>query len=162
MSACNKFKESIIHLACRRAEFSIVQMILTHGGDVTIMDDFGRSVLHDTCWRPDPRFDIATLILDQHLEMVFYLDSRGCSPLQYVPQGLWIQWCAYLFHQKDKYWPRKEGQSATHAGDHRVHVVKEKRSRCDSGSDTSSSCCEGLKRFRLTNEGESDEDTVAL
>jgi hypothetical protein len=46
MSACNRFSESIVHMACRRAELDVVQFILTHGGDVNIVDDYGRTPLH--------------------------------------------------------------------------------------------------------------------
>ena len=109
MSACNKFSESIIHMACRRSEFEIVEFIIANGGDISIVDDYGRTVLHDACWRSEARFDIATMILDFKIDLLFQLDARGFPPLQYVPQELWIHWCAYLFHQKEKYWPIKEG-----------------------------------------------------
>jgi len=105
MSACNKYSESIVHMACRRSEFAIVDFVLSNGGDVSIVDDYGRTVLHDACWRIEPRFDIVTMILDNDSSILFYLDARGCSPLKYVREEHWIHWCAYLFHQKDKYWP---------------------------------------------------------
>ena len=105
MSARNKYSESIFHTACRRSEFEIVEFIFSHGGDSTVVDDYGRTVLHDACWRVEPRFDIATLLLDHRLDLLFQLDVRGCPPLQYVKQDNWIHWCAYLFHQKDRYWP---------------------------------------------------------
>lgn len=105
MSACNRFKESIVHMAARRAELDVVEFILDHGADLTIVDDYGRTPLHDACWRPEPRFDIVTLIMDRHLDLVRYSDKRGSIPLKYVREEHWVQWCAYLYHQREKYWP---------------------------------------------------------
>ena len=115
MSACNKFSESIVHMACRRSEFNIVDFILSNGGDSGIVDDFGRTILHDACWRIEPRFDIVTLILERNLSLLFYLDTRECSALQYVREEHWLQWCAYLFHQKESYWPLKDNQRQSDA-----------------------------------------------
>lgn len=113
MSACNKYSESIFHMACRRSEFEIVDFILTNGGDLSIIDDYGRTVLHDACWRVEPRFDIATLLLDHRPDLLFQLDVRGSPPLQYVKQDSWIYWCAYLFHQKERYWPATATSSSS-------------------------------------------------
>lgn len=104
MSACNKYSESIVHMACRRSDFQTTEFVLKNGGDLSIVDDYGRTALHDACWRTEPRFDIVTLILDQNLDILFYLDVRGCPPLKYVQEEHWSHWCAYLFHQKEKYW----------------------------------------------------------
>ena len=106
MSACNKYSESIVHMACRRSEFETVLFVLSNGGDLSIVDDYGRNVLHDACWRIEPRFDIVTMILDGNIELLFHLDARGCPPLKYVREEHWAQWCAYLFHQKEKYWAK--------------------------------------------------------
>ena len=91
-------------MACRRSEFPIAEFIIRHGGDCNIVDDFGRTPLHDACWRVEPRFDIVTLLLDYNLDLLRIVDVRGASPLKYIREEHWLQWCAYLFHQKDKYW----------------------------------------------------------
>ena len=62
MTACNRFGESIVHMACRRADFEVVDFLLENIGDVWGVDDFGRTPLHDACWRPEPRFDIVTCL----------------------------------------------------------------------------------------------------
>jgi len=105
MSACNKFSESIVHMACRRSQFDMVDFIVRHGGDICIVDDYGRTPLHDACWRLSPQFDIVTLLLDRNVDLIRMIDVRGASPLKYVPENMWLQWCAYFHHQKDKYWP---------------------------------------------------------
>jgi ankyrin repeat protein len=104
MSACNKYSESVVHMACRRGSFEVADFILSNGGDCNIIDDYGRTPLHDACWRMDPRFDVVTLLLDRNLDLLRTLDVRGSTPLKYVREEHWIQWCAYIFHQKEKYW----------------------------------------------------------
>ena len=105
MNACNKFSESIVHMSCRRAKYDVVEFLLSHGGDASIVDDYGRTPLHDACWRLEPAFDIVTLILDKNNELLRCSDARGAIPLRYVPQAHWAQWCVYLYHQREKYWP---------------------------------------------------------
>jgi hypothetical protein len=105
MNACNKFSESIVHMVCRRANYSVVEFVLKHGGDVTIIDDYGRTPLHDACWRLEPAFDVVTMLLDINPNLLRYSDARGALPLKYVPQDNWVPWCVYLYHQKEKYWP---------------------------------------------------------
>lgn len=106
MSACNQYSESIVHMACRRAELDVVEFVLQNGGDITIVDDFGRTPLHDAFWRIEPRFDIVTMILDKNLDLLRYADKRGCIPIKYVREEHWIHWCAYFYHQREKYWPK--------------------------------------------------------
>ena len=104
MTACNRFGESIVHMACRRADFEVVDYLLDNIEGVWGVDDFGRTPLHDACWRPEPRFDIVTCVLDKNLHLLRVLDVRGANPLNYVREEHWTQWCAYLFHQKERYW----------------------------------------------------------
>lgn len=105
MNACNKFGESIVHMACRRSTFEVVDFIMRNGGSSWFVDDFGRTPLHDACWRSEPRFDIVTLILNVCPELLFVQDVRGSLALNYVREEHWLQWCAYFYHQRDKYWP---------------------------------------------------------
>lgn len=104
MSACNRFSESIVHMACRRSKREIIEFILDHGADLEIIDDFGRTPLHDACWRPEPQFDVVTLICDRNLDLLRHSDARGSIPLNYVREEHWVQWCAFLFNQIEKYW----------------------------------------------------------
>ena len=104
MTACNRFGESIVHMACRRADFDVVDFLLENTGGVWGVDDYGRTPLHDACWRAEPRFDIVTCLLDKNLHLLRVLDVRGANPLNYVREEHWTQWCAYLFHQKERYW----------------------------------------------------------
>jgi len=110
MSACNKYSESIVHIACRRANYDVVEYILNSGGDYNIQDDYGRTPLHDACWRLEPRFDIVTLLLDRNIDLLRMVDVRGATPLSYIRPEHWLQWCAYFYHQKEKYWKAQMGE----------------------------------------------------
>lgn len=85
MTACNRFGESIVHMACRRADFDVVDFLLENTGGVWGVDDYGRTPLHDACWRPEPRFDIVTCLLDKNLHLLRVLDVRGAKPPQLRP-----------------------------------------------------------------------------
>jgi ankyrin repeat protein len=106
MSACNQYGESLIHLACRRSSFQIVQFLLTHGASAVTVDDFGRTPFHDACWRPDPRFDIIVCLLQHSPELIRCQDIRGSFALAYICKDNWAMYCAFLFHQRDLYWPK--------------------------------------------------------
>ena len=107
MSACNQHSESIVHMACRRSSIEVVEFMLMNGAVLDIVDDRGRNPLHDACWSIEPRFEVASLVMDTNLNLIMQSDCRGASPLAYVPKDHWIDWCAFLFHQKDKYWAMK-------------------------------------------------------
>ena len=92
MSACNSYSESLLHIACRRASFDVVLFVLQHGGDPSIVDDFGRTPLHDACWRTSQRFDIVTMLIDYNRDLLRQADIRGSTPLSYVQKGHWLEW----------------------------------------------------------------------
>lgn len=104
LSACNRFSESIVHMACRRSSIEVIKFLIDNGADITIADDYGRTPLHDACWRPEPCFDIVALLLNHNLDLLRYQDVRGFIPLHYVREEHWLQWCAFFFNQIEKYW----------------------------------------------------------
>ncbi|CAM9589608.1 unnamed protein product [Choristocarpus tenellus] len=111
MCACNRFGDSILHMACRRGRVRSLRYLLGECGEGTeLSDDCGRTLLHDACWTAEPRFDIASTVLDKDLRLLRILDKRGSSPLQYVPQEHWRLWCAFFESRKEIYWaPLGEG-----------------------------------------------------
>lgn len=104
MNACNKFGESLIHLACRRSSYEIVDFLVQHNPAGLLVDDYGRTPLHDACWSPEPRFDVVALIMDRYLSLIRHRDKRGNTPLHYVRREHWHLWCAFLQSQKEIYW----------------------------------------------------------
>eukprot|EP00752_Nemacystus_decipiens_P017518 g15701.t1 len=108
MDACNRFGDSVLHMACRRGRAVALRFLLRATGPagVVLSDDFGRTVLHDACWTASPRFDVASAVLDVDTRLLRTLDSRGSSPLQYVPEDQWPLWCAFFESRKEMYWPQ--------------------------------------------------------
>jgi hypothetical protein len=104
MSACNRYSESIVHMACRRSTYATVKYILDNIHTLALVDDYGRTPLHDACWRSEPCFAIVALIMDSNLDLVRCKDRRGSTPLHYVRREHWQLWCAFLDHQKEIYW----------------------------------------------------------
>ncbi|CAM9909546.1 unnamed protein product, partial [Heterosigma akashiwo] len=106
MSACNKFGESVIHLAARSGNTETFSFLLEAAETVYITDDQGRTVLHDACWRANANFDIIRLILNKDSTLLRLKDNRGWTPLAYVKQDHWASWDDFLHEVKDTYWPR--------------------------------------------------------
>ncbi|KAG5193035.1 hypothetical protein JKP88DRAFT_195576 [Tribonema minus] len=109
LSACNKFGESLAHLACRKGSADVVATILRHGGSLTRCDDLGRVPAHDTCWESRPRWDIVQLHLEADAALLLTRDARGWTPLRYVKRANWAAWRAFLDAVKDRYWPARGG-----------------------------------------------------
>jgi hypothetical protein len=109
MSACNKFGESIVHMACRRGRGEVLKFLLANGADVLLRDDYGRTPLHDACWSAEPHFEIVQMLLNQDLRLLRLEDARGSTALQYVREEHWPLWCAFFDSKKHLYWPHLEG-----------------------------------------------------
>jgi Ankyrin repeat len=95
--AGNKFGETIVHAACRRGSIPVLSFLLSHGAPLQVCCDAYRTPLHDACWtstdHPGPLLD---LILDACPDLLYILDARGFTPLQYVPRAQWSVWTDYL------------------------------------------------------------------
>jgi len=106
MAACNKFSESVLHTACRRSTYPVVEFLVNHDADVYITDDYGRCSLHDACWRLEPDFQIISLILDKDTNLIWARDQRDFTPLKYIREEHYMYWCIFLYEKRDKYWPK--------------------------------------------------------
>lgn len=97
LQCCNVFGESICHLACRRSSVDLVSYLVTEGKvSLNVRDDYGRTPLHDACWKMDPNFELVDLILDLEPELLLIADKRGHSPLDYCRREHWGAWVIYL------------------------------------------------------------------
>jgi hypothetical protein len=55
MNASNRFGESLIAMACRRGNAEVVQFLIREAEvRLDIIDDYGRTPLHDACWTALP------------------------------------------------------------------------------------------------------------
>jgi len=102
MNACNRFGESILHLACRKGSLDVVQLLVGEECDCSLLvqDDYGRTVLHDACWTVSPPWELLKLILKKAPVLWRVSDVRGHLALQYVPKSAWPQWQAFLSKNK--------------------------------------------------------------
>jgi Ankyrin repeats (3 copies) len=97
-NACNRFGESLLHMACRRGHFEIVQFLIKDAG-VTIdrYDDYGRTPLHDAFWTSKPNFTIVDLLVrncSPHLLLSY--DIRGHTPFHYARSEHHTVWTTFL------------------------------------------------------------------
>lgn len=98
LDACNTNGESLLHLACRRCDPATVLFLVREAQvNVNCRDNMGRTVLHDTCWRPEPAFEIMDAILAAvQPELMFAVDTRGHSCWDYCRRNDWEAWNNYL------------------------------------------------------------------
>ena len=102
MNACNRFGESILHLACRKGSLDVVELLVGSNCDCSLLvrDDYGRTVLHDACWTVNPPWELIKLILKKAPVLWRVSDIRGHLAIQYVPKTAWPQWSAFLSKNK--------------------------------------------------------------
>lgn len=94
---CNRFGESLLHLACRRSSLDVIRFLVVDCSvSLRVRDDYGRTPLHDVCWRKEPNFDIIDIILDQEPDLLLIADKRGHVPLDYARREHWGLWIHYL------------------------------------------------------------------
>jgi Ankyrin repeats (3 copies) len=97
MQCCNKFGESIVHVACRQSSAPVLQFLMRQAGvTVRVCCDSGRTPLHDACWTSNPDFDIITLLLTECPDFLRIKDKRGFTPLAYVPHAQWNRWGQFM------------------------------------------------------------------
>jgi Ankyrin repeats (3 copies) len=101
LQCCNKFGESIVHMACRQSSAQVLEFLIREAGvTVRVCCDSGRTPLHDACWTSSPDFDIIALLLTECPDFLRVKDKRGFSPLAYVPHAQWNRWGQFLEQNK--------------------------------------------------------------
>lgn len=96
--AGNRFGETIVHAACRRASVTVLRFLIHEAGvPLRVCCDGGRTPLHDACWAPgQPQWEVMELLLDAVPEFLYITDARGHTPLQYVRDEHHREWCDFL------------------------------------------------------------------
>lgn len=103
---CNRFGESLMHLACRRGRTEMVRFLVEElpGGSpsqmLTIKDDCHKTPLHDACWTPSPNFELVDLILHHAPEQLLMQDIRGNTPFDYVRKEDYALWLRFLWERR--------------------------------------------------------------
>ena len=97
LKCCNRYGESLLHIACRRSTSAIVSFLLNEVNvSPNIKDDYGRTPLHDACWRGNPEYDIVELLLKKEPRLLWCKDVRGYLPLNYARREHWKGWNGFL------------------------------------------------------------------
>ena len=103
MKCSNKFGESLLHLACRKALVPVVDFLINEAGvPVQVADDMGRSPLHDAFWTSEPNFELLDLLLAKCPDLLFVKDKRGHTPMCYARRDHWSKWSEYLTSRSAK------------------------------------------------------------
>ena len=97
LQSCNRFGESLIHMACRRGFNEVVEFLIREAGvSINIRDDYGRTPLHDACWTCEPNFALIDALINEEPRLLFICDARGVTPIQYARKEHWNEWKAFL------------------------------------------------------------------
>lgn len=109
LNICNRFGESLLHLACRKQLVSVVDFLLNEANvPAQVCDDYGRTPMHDACWTPEPNFEVVDLILEKCPDLLLIQDKRGHTPLFYARREHWAKWLRHLGRNIGKALPRSE------------------------------------------------------
>jgi Ankyrin repeats (3 copies) len=103
LDACNRVGESLLHLACRRGHVGIVEFLMNEAKvRWDHQDDFGRTVLHDALWRPDPSIELMEALLKVvSPEWLLAQDIRGHTPFDYARREHAEAWYEFLVKHQD-------------------------------------------------------------
>lgn len=98
LDACNKFGESLIHMACRRGDVRIVRYLIEEAKvRVDVRDDFGRNILHDATWTSSCNLEVVDVLLKVVPPEYWIMeDQRGHTPFEYARREHWGPWLKYL------------------------------------------------------------------
>jgi hypothetical protein len=101
MDCCNRFGESLLHLACRRGFTEVGNFLLLEAKlEVRISDDCGRNPFHDICWNPKVEVELAELVLERDPTLLLIGDKRGHTPFDYARPEDWRTWREFLFERR--------------------------------------------------------------
>ena len=98
---CNRFGESLLHMACRRGFKEMVQYFLTDAKlDVRIRDDVGERpcMTHAGMLRAQP--EILKWLIEKDPSLLLISDKRGSTPFQYARPQDWPIWRQFLLDNR--------------------------------------------------------------
>ena len=107
-NACNQHGESLIHMASRRGQAACLNVLVEYGATLEIVDDYGRTPLHEAAWSAEPNFEVVEIIMQKDIRMFNMLDGRNQTPLSYVRRDVWKPWRKFLKSKVEIYWPKRD------------------------------------------------------
>jgi ankyrin repeat protein len=113
LQCCNRFGESLIHLACRRGFTDVVKFLVEEANcTLYVRDDFGRTAMHDAAWSPEPNYDMMEYLIEKAPQLILMSDVRGHTPFSYVRKEHWKEWICFL-EKHNEALVRSESSKAT-------------------------------------------------
>jgi hypothetical protein len=101
LQCCNRHGESLVHIVCRRGSPNVLRFLIKEAKvSITIRDDVGRNPMHDACWTDKPSFELVKVLMSEAPKLMFAKDTRGHSPLNYIPKQRWADWCNFFKSNK--------------------------------------------------------------
>ena len=105
LSCCNRYGESLMHMACRRGFFSIVTYLMTEASvPIRITDDCGRTPLHDALWHKECQYSTVDLLVRSDPSLLFLCDKHGHTPFAYARREHWGVWKQFLWDRRQHMW----------------------------------------------------------
>ena len=102
LDCCNRFGETLLHIAARRGYTNMFEYLLQQPNvSVRVIDDTGRTPLHDALWNPTPQLDICKWIVQRDPSLFFITDKRGFTPFHYARTEHWDTWKTFLFDNRE-------------------------------------------------------------
>jgi len=102
MKCSNQYGESLLHLACRRGFVDVVSFLVKEANvTVQVIDDYGRTPLHDACWTTEPNFELLELLVKECPSLLFMKDRRGNTPLEYARREHWQAYVHFLSQRQE-------------------------------------------------------------
>jgi len=112
LSCCNRFGESILHMACRRGYTEIVRYMIHEAHvSVRIKDDCGRTPFHDACWNQNTNIEILDMLMKEDPLLFLVSDNRGSTAFEYARHEHWPVWRKFL-HDRSSYFDTVEDSTA--------------------------------------------------
>lgn len=102
LSCCNRYGESLMHMACRRGFTSIVTFLTGEAGvAIRITDDCGRTPLHDALWHRECQYGIVDLLVRNDPCLLLLCDKHGHTPFAYSRREHWGLWKQFLWDRRE-------------------------------------------------------------
>eukprot|EP00553_Chaetoceros_curvisetus_P003968 CAMPEP_0204620564 /NCGR_PEP_ID=MMETSP0717-20131115/6565_1 /ASSEMBLY_ACC=CAM_ASM_000666 /TAXON_ID=230516 /ORGANISM="Chaetoceros curvisetus" /LENGTH=344 /DNA_ID=CAMNT_0051634795 /DNA_START=159 /DNA_END=1193 /DNA_ORIENTATION=- len=102
LSCCNRYGESLMHMACRRGFTSIVNFLTAEAGvAIRITDDCGRTPLHDAFWHRECQYEIVDLLIRSDPCLLLLCDKHGHTPFAYSRREHWGLWKQFLWDRRE-------------------------------------------------------------
>lgn len=102
LSCCNRYGETLLHMACRRGYHSVVSyLVLEASVPIRVADDCGRNVLHDAFWNRNTQYEIVDLLIRLDPILLFSCDNRGYTPFSYARKEHWPVWRQFLWDRRE-------------------------------------------------------------